>query len=711
MAGGGGQTLALSHYLSHSHTHQHFTKSSQYSLLDLVDDVIVAWSREDGCLLSQLLTPTNSKVQKLALSKPPVWEVEHIKINKSGSDVALIGHRGVAIVELPHRSGTPPLYDGGRNTITCRVEYVAERFFSCHPKLEVVAAAWHPGSLENNHIVILASDNYLRIYNLSTNEIPEQAISVGSGRAGVISSSSFTCSSNLGESAVSFDFGLPSEPVKCLSGNPVSNGVIENLIDPENVKRQTYLGLQWPVFILYGNGEVYFTITILGSNRPPMHRLYGPLSMTPSCDSNYGLDSCSLLVLQSSPPVLVIATTAGQLHHCIVIDSDINNEGELPPEDSINKFGAKFTPTTVKLHVYETIELQLSLLQDDEHFTSLLSLHPDPTTPTRYWVSHDAGVHGITVPLIEHLLQYTDLPDDAAFSVSEAPCIVDHLLCTRSLTAAGPMPVVGLVANPSHTLYVLLASGRIIHINLQAAYVPKVVQLPNADYDLAVSPLRKVHTENFEDHIRCVMQRLSSQPLLVSGSNSKVTPGEYLNLLNRITATLRKNYMQPQRAARIDIQRRSDILNEQKQRLQAEVDDLQVRKKSLTEKAHELAEKYEEASDKKKQLVERLERVLSLVMRALPVLSTGEKNMMQELESMQNHTSTLMNQLAQIKAKDKWQNSQMEKILNTEAEKNHRVACVSEQQLKVLKQALTNEDEKLSSLLERVKQVKHDLQL
>ncbi|XP_053635741.2 nucleoporin 88 [Cherax quadricarinatus] len=692
-------TLTLSRILTDKCKDKHFTKSSRYRLLDSVDDVIIAWSKEDGCLLSQLIIP-NCKVQTLALSKPPVWEVEHVQINKSGSGVALIGRRGVAVVELPHRSGDPPLYDGGRDTITCRVEYVAERFFLCHPKLEVMAAAWHPGSLENNHIVILASDNYLRIYNLTSNEIPEQAISLGSGRVGVISSSNFTCSSNLGESAVAFDFGLPNEPVMCPSGNPVSNGIIENLIDLENGKRQKFLGLQWPVFILYGNGEIYFVITNLSTTRPALHRLFGPLSMIPACDDNYGLDSCSLLVLQSSPPVLVIATTTGQLHHCIVIDSDVNED------ESLSSIA-----TSVKLHVYETVELELSLLPDDENFTSPLSLHPDPTTPTRYWVSHEAGVHGVTVPFIEHLLQYTDLPDDAAFSASESPCIVDHILCTRSLTPAGPMPVVGLVAGTSHILYVMLASGRIISIIIPPAFVQQIIESPNTDFDLAVSPLRKVHSQNFEDHIRCILHRLSSQPLLASGSTSKVTPDEYLNLLNRITATLRKNYMQPQRAARLDIQRRSDILNEQKQRLQAEVDDLQARKKSLTEKAHELAEKYEEANDKKSQLVERLERVLSQVMRALPVLSTGEKNMMRELESMQSHTSSLLNQLAQIKAKDKWQISQMEKYQNTETVKNQRASCVSESQLKALKQALTNEGEKLSNLLERVNHVKHDLQL
>ncbi|MPC87337.1 Nuclear pore complex protein Nup88 [Portunus trituberculatus] len=48
--------------------------------------------------------------------------------------------------------------------------------------------------------------------------------------------------------------------------------------------------------------------------------------MTPACEDNYGLDSCSLLVLQCSPPILVIATAGGQLHHCIVIDTKYKDD-------------------------------------------------------------------------------------------------------------------------------------------------------------------------------------------------------------------------------------------------------------------------------------------------------------------------------------------------------------------------------------------------
>ncbi|MPC65734.1 Nuclear pore complex protein Nup88 [Portunus trituberculatus] len=108
----------------------------------------------------------------------------------------------------------------------------------------------------------------------------------------------------------------------------------------------------------------------------------------------------------------------------------------------------------------------------------------------------------------------------------------------------------------------------------------------------------QIHTENFENHIRSTLQRTTSQPLLASGTTGRVTPSEYIHLLNRVMVTLRTNYMQPQKVARMDMEKRSDILGEQKQRLKSDLEDLQARKKALTEKAHELAEKYEDASEK-----------------------------------------------------------------------------------------------------------------
>ena len=41
--------------------------------------------------------------------------------------------------------------------------------------------------------------------------------------------------------------------------------------------------------------------------------------MYPSAEDNYGVDACSVLCLDTSPPVLVMATCDSQLHHCLIL--------------------------------------------------------------------------------------------------------------------------------------------------------------------------------------------------------------------------------------------------------------------------------------------------------------------------------------------------------------------------------------------------------
>lgn len=73
----------------------------------------------------------------------------------------------------------------------------------------------------------------------------------------------------------------------------------------------------------------------------------------------------------------------------------------------------------------------------------------------------------------------------------------------------------------------------------------------------------QVHTENFENHIKNTLQRTTSQPLLASGSTAQVTPSEYIHLLNRAIVTLRTNYLQPQKIARMEMEKRCvEIVNE-----------------------------------------------------------------------------------------------------------------------------------------------------
>ena len=56
---------------------------------------------------------------------------------------------------------------------------IAERFFLCQSRLVVQQVQFHPGSSLDGHVVVLSSDNYLRIYNVDEDRTtPEQSISL-----------------------------------------------------------------------------------------------------------------------------------------------------------------------------------------------------------------------------------------------------------------------------------------------------------------------------------------------------------------------------------------------------------------------------------------------------------------------------------------------------------------------------------------------------
>ncbi|XP_052133210.1 nuclear pore complex protein Nup88-like, partial [Frankliniella occidentalis] len=93
----------------------------------------------------------------------------------------------------------------------------AERGARCRtvlaaPAVEVRQVRWHPGSPADSHLLVLTSDNSLRLYNSSANPEIRQLQVVHLGRApigGIMSSSKLPLLGGLGETAVDFDFAPP----------------------------------------------------------------------------------------------------------------------------------------------------------------------------------------------------------------------------------------------------------------------------------------------------------------------------------------------------------------------------------------------------------------------------------------------------------------------------------------------------------------------
>lgn len=100
--------------------------------------------------------------------------------------------------------------------------------------------------------------------------------------------------------------------------------------EQENSGDESKTKLVWPVIVLRGNGDICYLNTSVTSTQKP--KFEGPLPMYPSADDNYGVEACSILVLETVPSVIVLATSSGTLYHSVLLEieqSEVN--GYLPP--------------------------------------------------------------------------------------------------------------------------------------------------------------------------------------------------------------------------------------------------------------------------------------------------------------------------------------------------------------------------------------------
>lgn len=63
-------------------------------------------------------------------------------------------------------------------------------------------------------------------------------------------------------------------------------------------------------------------------------KLLGPLPMYPAAEDNYGYDACAVLCLPCVPNILVIATEAGILYHCVVLEAEEEEDGGVSTKPS-----------------------------------------------------------------------------------------------------------------------------------------------------------------------------------------------------------------------------------------------------------------------------------------------------------------------------------------------------------------------------------------
>ncbi|KFP31719.1 Nuclear pore complex protein Nup88, partial [Colius striatus] len=637
--------------------------------------------------------------QTLICINPPLFEVYQTLLSPTQHHVALVGTKGLMVLELPKRWGKNSEFEGGKSRVNCSTIPIAERFFRTSTSLTLKHAAWYPCETLEPHIVLLTSDNTIRFYSLSTPQRPVKVISLSGAEEETLKikkGRAYTAS--LGETAVAFDFGLLAPVPRSLQGQR----------GPEEA-------LAYPLYILYENGETFLTYINLLQSTGNLGKLLGPLPMHPAAEDNYGYDACAVLCLPCVPNILVIATESGMLYHCVVLDGEEDDEQSEKSWDS----RSDLPPS---LYVFECVELELALKLasgDEEplesYFSCPIKLHQDPKCPSRYHCTHEAGVHSVGLTWINNLQKFLGSDEGDQDSLqelgAEQKCFVEHILCTKPLPCRPPAPIRGfwIVADILGSTMICITNTyecitRPLLSTVHAASPPLLCT--REDTQVAASPLRLLaeSQRSFEEHVRSLLQRGSANPLLLRADDKDAAPPpeECLQLLSRATQVFREEYILKQDLAREEIQQRVKLLQIQKKKQLEDLNYCVQERKRLREVAERLADKYEEAKEKQEDIMNRMKKVLRSFHSRLPVLSDSEKNMKKELQGIHEQLQQLSNAVSQVKMKMEYQ---QEKVKKGSSPQKPRITF-SAYQRKCIHSVLKEEGEHIREMVKQINAIR-----
>ncbi|KAL3856806.1 hypothetical protein ACJMK2_011523 [Sinanodonta woodiana] len=672
-------------------------------IITIQDNELYVWDSLCSHLLhynlKNILQVPEERHQILQCNDVPKFDVSWLVWNQTGSHLALWGQLGIMVMELPQKWGRYSEYEGGKEVVTCKSVSVAEHHFASHCGVKLLQVSWHPGSLDGMHLAFLTSDNTLCVYSLREPDSPVQVISLGEEERSISMSYSRQFAV-LTDNAVSFDFGTE---VKVHLKN---QGYLET------PKSQGSVTL-WPVYCLRGNGDVVVVYTDLESKRPIQLGIQGPLLMHPPAEDNYGNDACSILYLQTSPPVITIATCEGKLHHCIVLargveDTSIHSVSSWKSSTRSVNYNI---PEEMSLFVHESVELELSLttpVASMDVFTCPIKLLKDSASPDRYHCCHAAGVHTVVLPWIQQYETFCSEDRTDAPPTTYQESIVEHLVCTKPLQSSAQMPILGLGVVRDHTLgsvlLTLTSDYEFIGLHLsgtkyRSSTPPLVSSSPPKLYP---SPIRKLIKEPFEERIRKILQRTTSNPLLRSQQTAQITQQACFELLSRATQVFREQYIQKQDLARQEISTRVGILSEQKKQQLEDLQKLQRSRVMVSNMAEQLGDKCQECKEKQEEMLSRIQVLMRKLQSRIPFLSDAERTMKRELESMEERLESYKRNLDQLKTKEEYQQRQISKQTSQQS------PVIKSSHMGHLHDALKEQGDELQKIMKKMKEIKMD---
>ncbi|XP_029027303.1 nucleoporin 88 [Betta splendens] len=643
--------------------------------------------------------PRSGSFQALLCINPPLFEVCQVLLSPTQHHVALLGQRGISVLELPQRWGKRSEFEGGRSEINCRTIPVAERFFTSSPSVSLRHASWFPSETDEPHLVLLTSDNTIRFYGLKSPQSPAKLLPLSQleDDSGVRAPAR-SYAASLGEIAVAFDFGPAAAP-------------------PRQLRAQCSREQQvYPLYILYETGETYVSYTSQ-ANGVSLSKPAGPLPMYPAAEDNYGYDACAILCLPCVPSILVIATETGTLYHCVVLESEEEEETR-----AVEKW-IRGTESVPALYVFECVELELTLkvaTGDDEEpqeldFTCPIRLHRDPLCQHRYHCTHEAGVHSVGLIWVNKLQKFLQSDEEDKDSLQELAaekrCIVEHILCTRPLLTSRSAPVRGflIVSDLSlgATMICITNSYECILLPLLSSIRPPSPPLlcSHPGPGSASSPLRGLASDSFEQHIRNILARSSTNPLVLKAGDKDTSPppSECLQLLSRATQVFREEYILKQDLAREEMERRVKLLTGQKNKQLEEMAVCREERKSLREAAERLADKYEDAKYRQETIMNKVKSVLGSQQSQLPILSNSERDMKKELQAISEQLKHLENCIKQVKMKMEYQKTQVD----TELPGARTTVSLNAHQKKVVQDVLREQGQQIGDMMKQIKDIKN----
>lgn len=671
-----------------------------------LDGDFFLWDDTDRVFYTTNLRQLNSdesrnsgNYQTLLCINPPLFEVCQVLLSPTQHHVALVGRRGVSVLELPQRWGKRSEFEGGRSEINCKTTPVAERFFTSSPSVSLRQAAWYPSETDEPHLVLLTSDNTIRFYGLRSPQTLAKVLSVSQSEDGSsVHPPARSYAAALGEIAVAFDFG----PILSSPRQLAARCSREQLI--------------YPLYILYENGETYLSYTSQ-ANGMNISKPIGPLPMYPAAEDNYGYDACAILCLPCVPTVLVIATETGTLYHCVVLESEEEEE-----TGAVEKWmgGTEAVPA---LYVFECVELELTLKvatgEDEEpqefDFTCPIRLHQDPLCQQRYHCTHEAGVHSvglIWVTKLQKFLQSDEKDKDSLQELAaEKRCIVEHILCTRPLLTNQPAPVRGflIVSDLSlgATMICITSTNECILLPLLSSIRPPSPPLlcSHPGPGSGSSPLRGLSEDSFEQHIRNILTRSSTNPLVLKAGDKDTSPPppECLQLLSRATQVFSEEYILKQDMAREEMQRRVKLLTSQKNKQLEELALCTEERMSLREAAERLADKYEDAKYRQETIMNRVKSVLGSLQSQLPILSNSEKHMKKELQTISDRLKHLDNCIRQVNMKMEYQKTQVDKDVPAA----RTTVALNAHHKKAVQDVLREQGQQIGDMMKQIRDIKN----